>query len=164
MKFNAFGLMRSNPGFTMENHAGPIDFSANVKGSAKASIGAISIKVGEIPIKLRIPFLKHRHLPLVIGSIGGTTLKSDPFSLSIEEMGLSVNGILGNREKGLHVRTDAKVTCQTEMEASGRVGGKVGIGSIDLGDDCDHDEHHEHDRHGDERMERAEHNKKGKKR
>jgi hypothetical protein len=142
MKFNAFGLMKSNPGFSMENHIGPMDFSAQVKGSVRANIGAVSVKIGEIPLKLRIPFLKHHHHPVVIGSIGGTTLKIDPVSVSIEDMGLAVSGVLGNKEKGLHVHTDAKVACQTEMEASGCVGGRVGIGSIDLGDDCDGEQEH----------------------
>jgi hypothetical protein len=136
VKFNALGLMKSSPGFTMENHIKPLDFSAHAKGSVRAEVGAIAVDIGEIPVKVRIPFLKGRRLMTVIGSVGGTKIKVDPVTMSISEIGVTFEGILGRMGEGIHLHTEAKVACQTEMEASGEVCGKVGIGSIDLGE-CD---------------------------
>jgi hypothetical protein len=128
--------MKSRPEFTMENNIKPVDVSAHVKGAVKAEIGAIAIDIGEVPVKVRIPFLKKRRHTTVIGSIGGAKVKVDPVTLSLSEIGVSFEGILGRMGKGISMHTDAKVSCQTEMEANGAVCGKVGMGSIDLGD-CD---------------------------
>jgi hypothetical protein len=134
VKFKVFGLMKSSPGFTMENHIQPLDFSAHVKGMVKGEVGAVSVDVGEIPVRVRVPFLKGRRHMTIIGSVGGTRIMVDPVTLSINEMGVSFEGILGRMGKGILMHTNARVACQTEMEASGAVSGRVGVGSIDLGD------------------------------
>ena len=136
MKFKGFGLMKSSPGFTMDNHIGPLDFSTSAKGSVKAELGAVHVKIGEIPVKMRIPFLKRRHHHLIeIGSLGGVTLSMDPVALKLDEINLALHGTLGQREKGVNVHSELKVACETQMEAAGTVAGAMKLGSIDLGEE-----------------------------
>ena len=134
MKFKALGLMKSSPGFTMENHLNPLDFSAHIKGTMQAEVGTIEVAITEIPVSMRIPFLKGRRHLVTIGSIGGMKVSIDPVTLSLNEIGVSLEGMLGQKGEGITMHTDAKVACRTEMEVMGEVCGKVGMGSIDLGE------------------------------
>jgi hypothetical protein len=150
MKFSAFGLMKSTPGFTMVNKIDPVDIDAKLSGGLKAQVGEISVAIGEVPVKVRIPFLRRRRNTIVIGSVGGTHVKVDPVSLSIDEIAVSFAGILGKAGKGITVKTDAKVDCRTEMEARGDACGRIGLGSVDLGgEECRDELKPERPRHDD---------------
>jgi hypothetical protein len=130
MKFKAHGVMRSNPGVALANEISPIAFSTQIQGTLGAQVGAISVGIGKIPVRVRIPFLKDRP-PQVIGSVGGVGIKVDPFTLSIKELRLHCDGLLGS--KGITVTTEGKVDCRTEMDLEGILSGSLGMGSISLG-------------------------------
>jgi hypothetical protein len=139
MKFKANMQMRSNPSFTMESAISPLGFNGGIKGSFAADVGAISIGINEIPVSMRVPFLKRTKSIVLLGKVGAFKVKIDPVSLKIHEASLSAVGVLGT-EKGIHVGTKAHVACQTEMETAGEVAGHLGIGSLSFGSE-NHDQH-----------------------
>lgn len=124
MKFKVLGAMKSNPGFSMVNTIAPVNVSTSLHGSVTAGVGAISIGVSEIPVRLRVPFLKRTVQLQVIGTVGGIKVKMDPFNLSIKDMSVSVNGLLGGKD-GITVTTEGSVSCSTEMDAAGFASGKI---------------------------------------
>jgi hypothetical protein len=134
MKFKAHGGMKSSPGLSMTNTVDPIAVKSAIQGSVTAEVGAIGIGLSEVPVRLRVPFLKRKAHLQVIGTVGGMHIKIDPFSLSIKEMSLNIGGLLGDRD-GITLTTEAHVDCSTEMHAEGTASGEIGIGSIKLGDE-----------------------------
>jgi hypothetical protein len=132
MKFKAHGVMRSSPGVALTSEISPIAFSTHMGGKLAAEVGAISVGIGKIPVRIRIPFLKDRPSQ-VIGSVGSVDIKVNPFTLSIKELSLKCDGLLGS--KGITVETEGKVGCRTEMELEGLLSGSVGMGSISLGEE-----------------------------
>lgn len=134
MKFQAHGAMHSNPGLAMSNKIEPIGVSTKIHGHVTAEVGAIGVHISEIPVRLRVPFLKRKvHLHL-IGTVGGFHAKVDPFSLSIKEMSVDLNGVLGDKN-GITITTEGKVNCATEMDVSGALAGHIGGPSLHFGDD-----------------------------
>ena len=118
MKFMAQGVMRSSPNFKARWKMEPLSFDTGVSGSCKVAVGAISANIGVIPIRLAIPFLKRRRMPLM-GAIGPIQVKLNPLELQLEHLRLHFGGVLG--EKGLQGEIDLQVACQTEMEVAGDI-------------------------------------------
>jgi hypothetical protein len=134
MKFQARGNMRSSPGFTLRNQVQPFSCSAQIKGGLEAGIGEVRLGVGEVPIKLRIPFLKRRRPVLVIGTIGPASIQLDPFTCSVKDLAIGGEVQFGGKQ-GLVVMTEGKVACSTEMTADGLLSGALSLGQVHLGDD-----------------------------
>jgi hypothetical protein len=132
MKFQARGNMRSQPGFTLANKVNPFSLSAQLKGSVAGEVGAVKLAIGEVPIKLRIPFLKRCHPVLVIGTIGPVSVRLDPFTCSVKDLTLTGDVWVGGKE-GLAVMTEGKVTCSTDMAVDGVVTGNFSLGQVNLG-------------------------------
>ncbi|GAB4381255.1 MAG: hypothetical protein Kow0042_31730 [Calditrichia bacterium] len=128
MKFKAKSLMKSNPDFEMDTHFSPLDFNVSVKGSLETTIDTIGGRIGEIPVKMTIPFLKRPGGPVLIGSIGGFNIKLNPFKLKLEQAEVKFDGILGT--EGLKGNLKGKVGCQTEMDVSGHASGRVGTFNV----------------------------------
>jgi len=145
MKISLRGGMKSAPGLTLKNHISQLPLAFNAKAAATAQIGKLTIAVGKIPVHVRIPFLKRHHPEILMGSVGGATLSVDPFSISLQDVSIAAQAIVGEKE-GVTIRSDVQVQCKTAMEASGELAGKVGLGSIDLGNFFGEDHHcpHEH--------------------
>jgi len=132
MKFKAHAGMRSNPGFSLSNKLDPVGVSAHLQGTVSAEVGAVTIGIQEIPVRMRIPFLKRPGHLLVLGTVGPASIKVDPVTLSLKELSLQCGGVLGDKH-GIVIKTDGNVTCKTEMDAEGVASGTIGVGSIDLG-------------------------------
>jgi hypothetical protein len=136
MKFQARGNMRSSPGFTLGNNVAPFSLSAQLKGGLAAEVGAVKLAIGEVPIKLRIPFLKRCHPVLVIGTIGPVSVKLDPFTCSVKDVAITGDVWVGGKQ-GLVVMTEGKVSCSTDMAVDGVVTGNVSLGQVHLGADAE---------------------------
>ena len=142
MKFKVYGRMQSCPSIKLETDISPLDFKSYISGHFHGELGPFSAKVGEIPFRLAIPFLRRR--PVVMGSIGGFPIKLDRFQVNVEKAGLDLNGTIGL--KGIHASADAKVDCATDVQLQGKVTGKVGLSHLDLGEEefSEHDHGHGH--------------------
>lgn len=133
MKFKVFGRMRSCPSVKLDTDISPLDFKTSINGHFYGELGPFAAQVGEIPIRMTIPFLKHR--PVMI-SVGGFPVKLDRFQVNVEKAGLDLGGTVGL--KGIHASVDSKVDCSTDMDLKGHVAGKVGLSHLDLIDDEEH--------------------------
>jgi hypothetical protein len=134
MKFKAAMKMRSNPSFAMENTFSPIGFNGGIKGTLSAEVGTIAIGINEIPVSMRVPFLKRKKSVVLLGKVGAFKVKIDPVTLNIREVSFGAEGVLGTG-KGMHVSTQGRVACRTEMQTAGQAAGHLGIGSVSFGDE-----------------------------
>lgn len=131
MNFEAHGTMRSNPGVALTNRVSPLQCSAKIQGQGTAEIGAIAVHLAQIPVRLRIPFLR-RSTPILVGSVGPAEFKVDPFTCSLKEFSIGCDAHLGGKE-GFLVTTEGKVACATELSLDGTATGDIGLGSIHFG-------------------------------
>jgi len=130
MKFKIFGRMRSCPSVKLDTKINPLDFKASIDGHFDGELGPFAAYIGEIPIRMTIPFLKHR--PVMI-SVGGFPIKLDRFKVNVEKAGLDLKGTVGL--KGIHADIDTKIDCETDMDLKGHLTGKVGLSHLDLIED-----------------------------
>jgi hypothetical protein len=141
MKFQANGKMRSHPGFTMANKVEPFSGSGQLRAGFSAEMGEVTLGITEIPIKLRIPFLKRHHAVLIIGTIGPVSIKLNPFTCSVKDMSISGEVWVGGKE-GLVVVSEGKVDCNTEMQVEGAISGDLSLGKLHLGGECEPEHAH----------------------
>jgi len=132
MKFKTFWKMRSSPNFKVNADMEPIGLDAGLEGAFEAGVGAISASIGEIPVKVAIPFLKRRG-KILVASVGGFKVKLDPFHVKLDCARLHLKGVLG--QGGIKGSMECKVACRTEADMSGEVTGKPGILKLDLGEE-----------------------------
>ena len=133
MKFNVYGRMKSCPSIKLDTDINPLDFKASIQGHFQGELGPFHAYIGEIPIRMTIPFLKHKP---VMMSVGGIPIKLDRFQVNVEKAGLDVGGTIGL--KGIHARVDSKIDCATDVALKGHVAGKIGLSHLDLADDEGH--------------------------
>ena len=128
--------MQSCPSVKLDTNIDPLDFKTSINGHFHGELGPFAARIGEIPIRLAIPFLKYRP---VMASVGGFPIELDRFQVNVENAALDLDGTLG--KKGIHASAEAKVDCETDMDLQGEVTGKVGLSQLDLiGDDEDFEE------------------------
>jgi hypothetical protein len=132
MKFQANGKMRSHPGFTLANKVDPFSASGQLHAGFSAEMGEVTLGITEVPIKLRIPFLKRHHAVLIIGTIGPVSVKLDPCTCSVKDLSISGDVRVGGKE-GLVVLSEGKVACNTEMTVEGAITGNLSLGKLHLG-------------------------------
>ena len=150
MKFNIYGRMKSCPSIKLDTDINPLDFKASIQGQFQGELGPFHAYIGEIPIRMTVPFLKHKP---VMMSVGGFPIKLDRFAVNVAKAGLDVGGTIGL--KGIHARVDSKIDCATDVALKGHVAGKIGLSHLDLADDEGHfaEEHEGHfdEKHVDEK-------------
>jgi hypothetical protein len=134
MKFDSHLKMRSHPGFKTEAAVEPIAFRASAKGAFNCEVSSIVVDVDEIPISLAVPFLR-RVEQIVIGKIGGFSIKLNPFQAQVESHGGEIDGVLGT--KGIRGKLNGKVDCETDMNAKGIITGRLGTAVLTLEPDDD---------------------------
>ena len=131
MNFQAHGSMRSSPGVELSNRVSPLHCSAQIHGQVAGEVGAISVHLDQIPVRLRIPFLR-RSAPILVGTVGPAEFKVDPFTWSLREFSIGCNAQLGGKE-GFVITTEGKVACATDMTLDGAATGDIGLGSVHFG-------------------------------
>ncbi len=136
MKFKSEAAMRSHPDFKVDTQVEPIAFQSSARCSFEGSLGDVSGHVGEIPVRLAIPFLKRKSGNPVVVSFGGTDFGLGPFKLKIEEALIALDGVLGT--KGIRGHTEGGIKCESELNVKGEVCGKTAALTLSLGDeDCE---------------------------
>jgi hypothetical protein len=141
MKFKVFGRMQSCPSIKLETEISPLDFGACINGHFHGELGPFHARIGEIPFRLAIPFLRRR--PVLMGSIGGFPIKLDRFQVNVEKAGLDVSGTVGLN--GIQASAEAVVDCETDLQLQGTIMGKVGLSHLDLGEEEFSAHEHDHD-------------------
>ncbi len=105
-------------------HARLKGFDFRVKGEAALTIatGAIRAEIGELPVRLAIPF--HRHRRVVVGALGPCTLQIHPADAGIRITDVQLGGSLGGDE-GIAGETHVQGNCQAEIDIAGETPGKI---------------------------------------
>ena len=128
MNFKAVAKLHSHPSIKASVRLEPAKFETAVKGSCECKVGRISARVGDIQVRLAIPFLRaRRRLPL-IGTIGGFRFSVSPFDIRCAGMGLDVSGSL----QEVSATSEAHIACETDLEAEGKLPVKVGRIQVDI--------------------------------
>lgn len=135
MKFKTQGQLAGSPQFKIHATSGPIGFRAGAKGSVQLDVGALDGHVSEIPIRLRIPFLRSGGGVRNIGSIGAFGVRVEPFAVAAEGFGVQLDGTLGT--EGMRCDLDGSVACRMEMELAGTLPGRIARASIEMADGDD---------------------------
>lgn len=133
MKFKAYAKMQSCPTVELDTIVEPIEFETSARGAFDAQLGPFSAEVGEIPVRMTIPFLRGRRKPTLIVTLGGFHLKLAQFRLNVEGASLDFNGRLGL--KGLRGKLKGQIGCETDLETEGQILGRLGLSHIDFCDD-----------------------------
>lgn len=132
MKFKVFGRMKSCPAISLDTTINPLDFETSIHGGFHGELGPFKAYIGEIPIRLAIPFLKRKP---IIASIGGFPISLHRFQISVKEAGLDLKGVIGL--KGIEAKVHSKIDCSTEMKLEGRVSGRFDLSDHDLDEEDD---------------------------
>lgn len=137
MKFKTHGSVAGSPQFKIRARSEPIAFKAGAEGSFGLGVGPIDAHVGEIPLKVRIPFLRSGAGVRTVGAIGDFGVRVESFEVSAKGFGVRFDGTLGT--EGIACDLDGTVACKMEMDLTGSVPGKVARASLELADGEDMD-------------------------
>ena len=132
MNFQAKAHLQSSPGLELVNRLEPFRCSAHVHGRVTAETGAIVVHFAEVPVTLRIPFLKRRSSVITVGAVGPAKLKVDPLTCSLKELDFHCDATVGDKE-GLTFFTEGKMHCSSELGVEGVAGGDISLGHIHVG-------------------------------
>ncbi|HYM02054.1 MAG TPA: hypothetical protein VET85_03845 [Stellaceae bacterium] len=124
MTLSAHVTLAGKPEFAVRAKAEPIGFGLAGEGSLECRTGEIGAHVSAIPIRMRIPFLKHHHGEVVVGSIGPFGVRLDPVAVEARAFGVRVDGVLGG-EDGIECALEGTVNCRMEIDVTGQVPGKL---------------------------------------
>ncbi|PXF58383.1 MAG: hypothetical protein C4B58_06660 [Deltaproteobacteria bacterium] len=135
MNFKAHATMESYPAFKTKIRMDPMHFDTSALGSFECAVGSISATIGEVPIRLAIPFMKPGSKLPLIASVGGFRIKLDPFEAKFKGIHLQLSGAIGT--KGLEGKMDCDVSCKTEMDVAGKLPVKIGAIKVSLSEEDD---------------------------
>jgi hypothetical protein len=127
--------MEGSPKFRVLARSSPIGFEASADGSVKGLAGPFVARVDEIPLALRIPFLRRRRGLETVGSIGAFRVRVERFEVEAQAFGVRVGGILA--KEGMRCTMAGTVACKTEIDMTGTIPGKVAKVAIQLADEDD---------------------------
>lgn len=123
MKLKAHALMQGNPEFELKALCNPIGFEVAADGSLKLQTGPIAAEIGEIPITLRIPFLRRAGGVQIVGSIGAFSVRLLPIDAELRSISLKIGGTLGKDR--LACNLEGRITCKTEVDLDASIPAKV---------------------------------------
>jgi len=89
----------------------PFQFEVASRGAFEFSVGDVHLHFDEIPIHLRIPFLRRR---VLAGSIGPFGVRMKPLEARVRAAEVVTHGVLGGKESGLDLNLDG--ACRASIE------------------------------------------------
>jgi len=92
-------------------------FEVAASGSVELALGDVHLRFDEIPLHMRIPFLRRR---VLAGTIGPFGVHMKPVDASIRVSEMVTRGVIGGKESGVDLRV--KGTCKATVEISERSG------------------------------------------
>ncbi len=131
MKFKAYGRMQSAPTVELDAKIDPLKLDTTAGGSLQGQVGPFVARVGEIPIRVTVPFLRRRRP--VLASVGGFRIKLDAVQLEVASAAVDIKGVVG--ADGIDMKANAKVDCDTDMKVKGWASGQVNLPTVDLGEE-----------------------------
>lgn len=122
MKLKGLVGIAAHPDMRVRARLDRLDFA--LQGSANVALGIQRIRVdlGEIPLRLAIPFRRGRHV--VAGSLGPFHVTIRPTEATLRITEARTEGVLGG-EDGISGELHCQGNCQAEIELAADAPGKV---------------------------------------
>jgi hypothetical protein len=130
MNFKARGRMKASPEFVARVKMDPVRFETSLAGECGCHVSALTGHVGEIRVRLAIPFLKRRRRLPLVATIGDFHIRLQPFDVNLGLKHVHAAGTLGT--EGLAGEIDAKMKCEMEGEVDGNLPIKLRPIHLDL--------------------------------
>jgi hypothetical protein len=99
-----------------------LDFAMQGEATLAFGVGRIRVEVGEIPLRLAIPF--HRHRRVVVGSLGPFQLAVHPVEAAVRVSDVRTAGTLGGDE-GFVADLHCEGNCKAEIDFAGEAPGRI---------------------------------------
>jgi hypothetical protein len=112
----------AHPDLRLRTRIDRLGFAMQGAATLKLDTQTIRIEVGEIPLRLAIPF--HRHRRVVAGSLGPFRLTVRPMEATLRIAEAHTSGTLGG-EEGINADLHCQGNCKAEIELAGEAPGKV---------------------------------------
>jgi len=122
MNIKALVDIAAHPDMRLRARVDRLDFAVEGKATLAVGTQTIRVAVGEVPLRLAIPF--HRHRRVVAGSIGPFHLTVHPIEATIRITEARSAGTLGGAE-GITGELHCQGDCKAEIELAGDIPGKV---------------------------------------
>lgn len=91
----------------------PFKFEVASSGAVELAVGDVHLRFDEIPIKMRIPFLRRR---VLAGSIGPFGVHMKPVDVRVRASEMVTRGVIGGKDSGVDVRVEG--ACRATIEIS----------------------------------------------
>jgi hypothetical protein len=127
MKYSSHATIGGAPKFDVRAHAEPIGIRCHAEGAVRARIGPINARVGRVPIMLAVPFLGGVQ---TVGAVGPFDLRLEPVDLSVEDLELRCEGLLGT--EGLDVGLEGGIACEMRVDLHGTLPGRVAKAQLEF--------------------------------
>ena len=89
-------------------------FEVAGSGAMDLALGEVGLRISEIPVRLRIPFLRRR---VLAGSVGPFRVNMSPVQARVAVIEAVARGVLGGEDSGVDLRLDG--ACRAELEILG---------------------------------------------
>jgi hypothetical protein len=133
LKFNSNITLQGNHGVKIDAKSGPITCSASADGSFKLTTGPIRAQVGEIPIRLAIPFLAGPAAMRTVAAIGAFGVRFDPCTVEVQAFGVRCQGVLA--AEGMQCQLNVNLAGKTQVDLLGSIHGKLARVLLELADE-----------------------------
>lgn len=94
-------------------------FEVTGSGAMDLALGEVGLRFSEIPVRLRIPFLRRR---VLAGSLGPFAVNMSPVEARVAVVEGVARGVLGGKDCGVDLRLDG--ACRAELEIRGDLDGE----------------------------------------
>lgn len=123
MPFTTHLGISGNPEFDLEIKAAPLDFQLGGEASLAIAAGPFGVHVDQIPIRVRVPFMKHDHGYVVAATVGPFGVQVREVNATVRAFGVEIAGILGR--EGIEADIDGKIRCCMQVDVNGKMPAKV---------------------------------------
>ena len=86
-------------------------FEVAGSGAMDLALGEVKLRFSEIPVRLRIPFLRHR---VLAGSVGPFGVHMSPVQARVAVVEAVARGVFGGEDSGVDLRLDG--ACRAAVE------------------------------------------------
>lgn len=123
MSFSTHLGISGNPEFDLKVRTAPLDFQLGGEASVAINTGPINGHVDTIPVRVRVPFMRHNHGYIIAASVGPFDVHVQGLDANLRAFGVEIGGILGR--EGIEADIDGKVRCCMQVDVNGKLPGKV---------------------------------------
>lgn len=123
MTFSTRLQISGNPEFDVNVKTAP--FACEIGGEASLAVSTKPINghVEQIPIRVRVPFLKHDRGYVVAASIGPFGIHLREIDATIRAFGIDIGGVIG--KDGIDCDLSGAVRCCMEIDVNGKLPAKA---------------------------------------